>query len=126
MGFISTAIIATVVGAGAVMLFKDSAEEKKRKSTPCNFDNGIAQEAFNAIVDSACKSIKRVTSFTVDGPVIYGVVRSQSGISDWKFTIDFNDYGKISGKYWILSKNNKSQIPKVIAERIKEEINNNL
>ena len=126
MGFISTAIIATFVGAGAVLLYKDSAEEKKRKNTPCNFDNGLLQSEFNAIVENACNSIKRVTEFSIDGPIVRGTVRSQSGISNWHFTIDFNDYGKITGKYWLSSKNDKSQIPSTIAKQIQNEIKNRI
>lgn len=132
MGFLSKALITAAVGAGAALLFKVSAEEKekkaeeeRRKNTPCTFENGVTQEEFNIIVQKACKSVKRVSGFTVEGPVIQGVVRSQSGISEWTFTIDFNDYGNITGKYWITNENADSKIPSIISERIKESITTN-
>lgn len=40
------------------------------------------------------KGIRRITSLYAEGTMVYGTVRSQSGISDWCFRIDFNDYGK--------------------------------
>ena len=131
MGFLSKALITAAVGAGAALLFKVSAEEKekkaeeeKRKNTPCTFENGVTQEAFNMIVQKACKTVKRVSKFSIEGPVVQCIVRSQSGISEWSFTIDFNDYGNITGNYWITNENTDSKIPSIIAERIKEDINN--
>lgn len=124
MGFIKGALITLAVGAGATLLFKTSAEERRRKNTPCSFENGLSRDEFNEISNSVCKSIKRVREFSVVAPIIQGTVRSQSGISEWKFKIDFNDYGKVSGKYWIETDNSDSDIPSVIAERIKEAILN--
>lgn len=124
MGFITGALITLAVGAGATLLYKSAAEERKRKNTPCIFGNTLTRDDFTEISNSVCKSIKRVTEFTIDAPIIQGTVRSQSGISEWKFKIDFNDYGNVSGKYWIETDNSDSDIPSVIAERIKEVILN--
>ena len=132
MGFLSKALITAAVGAGAALLFKVSAEEKekkseeeRRKNTPCTFENGVTQEEFNIIVQKACKSVKRVSKFSIEGPVVQCIVRSQSGISEWSFTIDFNDYGNITGNYWITNENADSKIASIIAERIKESITTN-
>ena len=132
MGFLSKALITAAVGAGAALLFKVSAEEKekkseeeRRKNTPCTFENGVTQEEFNIIVQKACKTVKRVSKFSIEGPVVQCIVRSQSGISEWSFTIDFNDYGNITGKYWITNENADSKISSIIAERIKESITTN-
>lgn len=122
MGIFSTAIIVTTIGVGTILWCKDSIEEMKRKNTPCNFDNGISQSDFNDIVKIACQSIERVIDYSVNNTKIRGKVRSNSGITDWHFTIDFNDYGNITGRYWLESKNNDSKIPEVIAERIKSDI----
>ncbi len=59
-----------------------------------------------------------------DGPVVYGIVESQSGLSEWSFTIDFNDYGHITGEYWITTDNDDSIIPERVAGRIREAILN--
>lgn len=124
MGFITGTLIALAVGAGAVLFCKSEAEERQRRNTPCNFDNGISKEEFITIAESVCKPIKRITKFSIEGPIIKATVRSQSGISDWKFSIDFNDYGKITGRYCISGGNSDSKIPSSVAERIKEIITN--
>ena len=54
---------------------------------------------------------------------MFGTVKTNSGINDWNFKLDFNDYGKISGQYWISFDNNKeSDIPRVYGDRLKDEI----
>jgi len=58
----------------------------------------------------------------VSGPFICGEVESQSGISTWKFTVDFNDYGKITGRYWIKSENKDSTIPNRIGDMISNQL----
>ena len=105
------------------MLIKDTLKEAERKETPCNFDNGISKSEFYEIIEKECTAIKRIKEFTVDGPVVRAKVSSQSGISEWRFKIDFNDYGKITGNYWISTKNQDSKIPETIAKQIKASIN---
>lgn len=70
------------------------------------------------------KGIRRITSLYAEGAMVYGTVHSQSGISDWCFSVDFNDYGKLTGAYWISTDNNDSDIPKVVADRIAQQISN--
>lgn len=123
MGFLTTALIIGVIGTGAAMLIKDTLKEAERKETPCNFDNGISKSEFYEIIEKECTAIKRIKEFTVDGPVVRAKVSSQSGISEWRFKIDFNDYGKITGNYWISTKNQDSKIPETIAKQIKASIN---
>lgn len=122
MGFLTTALLVGLVGAGVVMLVKDSIKELDRKGTPCNFDNEISKDEFNEIVEKELKAIKRINDFSINDTVIRARVCSQSGISEWRFTVDFNDYGKITGNYWLNSKNNDSQIPESVAENIKKSI----
>ena len=102
------------------------AENNRRKNTPCYFNNGISIEEFYDIVRRGGKGIRRITNLSADGPMVYGTVRSQSGISEWYFKIDFNDYGKVTGNYWISSDNDDSDIPKIVADRISEQIENAL
>ena len=68
------------------------------------------------------KKIKRVKNISVSGPFVCGEVESQSGISTWDFCVDFNDYGHITGKYWIRSENDDSSIPSRIGEMISEQL----
>lgn len=95
-------------------------EAARRANTPCFFDDNITEEEFERIVRKAVKSVKRITNVSVDGPVVYCTVRSQSGVSDWDFKLDFNDYGHITGNCWIDRDNYDSNIPDVVAERIQE------
>ena len=60
----------------------------------------------------------------VDGPIVYGMVQSQSGISDWYFMLDFNDYGHITGTFRCTSDNEDSNIPTRLGSLIQDEINN--
>ena len=101
---------------------KADEEEDKRKQSTCNFSDGISEKDFKWIVAKSGKNIKRLTDLTTAGPVVFGTVWAQSGISKWNFTIDFNDYGHLTGKYWISSNNSDSDIPSVLAKRIKDGI----
>ena len=97
-------------------------EENRRRNSVCLFDNGISRETFYAIVEQSRKGVRRVTSLYAEDAMVYGTVRSQSGMSDWCFRIDFNDFGKLTGKHWIFSDNCDSDIPKVLATRISRQI----
>lgn len=97
-------------------------EEIRRKSIHCYFDGEISKEEFNAMVKRGGKKIRRITSLYANGPIVHGTVQSQSGISDWSFRIDFNDYGELTGKYWLSSDNDDSDIPKIVADRIAQQI----
>lgn len=93
-------------------------EEEKRKRTKCCFIDGISLDEFSHIVKQSVRYIKRVKILSINGPIVYGTVRSNSGLNEWNFTIDFNDYGHLTGKYWIQSDNEESDVPRVIAEKI--------
>ncbi len=121
-------IISAIVGSSILVnkyVIKPAAEEQRRKNTPCNFVDGISQYEFNAIAKRAGEKIKRITEITTDGPIVYGTVQSQSGISEWHFKLDFNDYGHLTGTYWLYSDNNVSKIPGSVAEIISSAIKNN-
>lgn len=93
-------------------------EEEKRKRTKCCFSDGISMDEFRHIVKQSVRYIKRVKILPIDDAIVYGTVRSNSGLSEWNFTIDFNDYGHLTGKYWLQSDNEDSDVPRVIAEKI--------
>lgn len=93
-------------------------EEEKRKRTKCCFSDGISIDEFRYIVKKSVRYIKRVKILPIDDAIVYGMVRSNSGLSEWNFTIDFNDYGHLTGKYWLQSDNEESDVPRVIAEKI--------
>lgn len=110
--------------AGAKKIKHNIGEEIKRKNTICRFDGGISKEEFYTMVKCGGKGIRRITSLYAEGAMVYGTVRSNSGISDWCFRIDFNDYGKLTGTYWLSTGNIDSNIPKLVASRIAQQIKN--
>lgn len=129
------AVAAGVVGGlGMVALGEKIAENKRKKdeaielemerqNTPCYFNNGISYSEFCEIVHNATKHIRRLT-VSIEGPIVYGAVRAQSGISTWGFKLDFNDFGDITGNWWLWTENHDSDIPKIVAEHISSEIVN--
>ncbi len=100
-----------------------SEEEQRRRNSYFTYNDYIREAEFESIVMSEVKMIKRITKCVISGPVIKCTVRSQSGISDWCFEIDFNDYGLLTGRYWINSYGNyDSSIPKNLSERISSAV----
>lgn len=110
-----------VIAFGIHKKKKADAEEERRRNTPCVFEPPVTEDVFSDIAISEGKRIKRLR-VAVDGPVVAGTVTSVSGISTWCFTLDFNDYGHITGRYWLNSENYDSSIPSILAKRIQERI----
>ncbi|MGM9592016.1 MAG: zinc ribbon domain-containing protein [Oscillospiraceae bacterium] len=122
MGFLLKAIGVGLAVASINKIKSNAEEENRRKNTVCHFDEGITKEEFYVMVKLGGKGIRRLTSLYADGTIAYGTVRSQSGLSEWCFKIDFNDYGHLTGKYWLKSENSDSSIPKIVADRIADQI----
>lgn len=122
MGFWSGLFAIGLTGYAIKKVRSSTQEEKQRKSIPCDFEDEITEEEFREIAKKCAYSVKRVKNVVFDGAIVYIGVRSQSGISDWYFSVDFNDYGHITGIYWLRSDNADSQIPKTIADRISTAI----
>ena len=109
-----------------IIIHKSRKEEKKRreetirrKNSWNGFVDDISEEDFINIVASCIRPSNRIKELTINGPVIHGTVHSQSHKTEWDFEIDFNDYGHITGSYWLSSDNDDSKIPKYIADEIK-------
>lgn len=103
-------------------------EEAKRKSCVYQFDQGLSEDEFHSIVYSCVKKIKRIEKVEIDGLKISCIATSQSGITQWSFLLDYNDYGKLTGKCYLESKNGDSNIPErlnvLINEKLEEYIEN--
>jgi len=97
-------------------------KENKRKSCVYNFDEGLSKEEFDEIVFSCTRKIKRIENVEIDGLAIYVTVSSVSGLSLWDFILDFNDYGKLTGKYYLKSENYDSDIPQKLNHLIYEKL----
>jgi hypothetical protein len=129
MGLFSFAAKVAGVALAASLISDRKAEAEKRESerlkrinTPFNYSPSISKDDFECLVRKCAKRIKRIESLEINGPFILGVVSSQSGISEWKFKLDFNDWGCLTGAYWIWQENDDSQLPQALANKIVEEI----
>lgn len=101
-------------------LKKAIAAEKRRQNTPFRYPDYLTQEQFEEIARVSIKPMKRkFSSFDVVDGKFYGTIISQSGISEWDFVVDFNDFGKLTGEYWLQSENNDSTIPRRVAETMR-------
>lgn len=129
MGFLSGLFTTGLVGIGLHILRKEyretkqaKEEEEQRRNTPCLFINGISKEEFEQIVRRSAKRIKRIEDVSINGAFIYVTVRTQSGIGTWNFSLDFNDYGNVTGTYWRKTDNHDSKIPEVLGDMIREAL----
>lgn len=108
-------VILVACGIGAI-------KDMRRRKIPCTFTDLITQSDFVEIAEHSAKKIKRLKSVSVDGPVINCTASSQDGWHMWNFSLDFNDYGHVTGNYWGYSESTHSQIPTMLGNTIKEEI----
>ena len=122
-GALSLLIGASLVGAIAKIAmdaFDDSEEEKLRKNTSFEFPDEMPEAKFQAIAMKTGRGYRQIAEIHTEGPVVCGEVLA--GSSFWNFEIDFNDYGKLTGRYWVTSEDSFSDLPDKIAERISAEI----
>lgn len=104
----------------------DSNEEIERKNTPCRFTTELTQADFEEIAINVAKPIKRL-KVSVENEFVIGEVRTTSGINTWDFRLDFNDYGRVTGRYWVSYRGNTdSQIPDSYAMQLKGAIEEHL
>ena len=106
----------------AKKLEQEKSREDYRKSIPCVFDNGITESEFAVIVRRAISNSRKIKDCLVSGPVVFCTVVSGVGDAYWSFKIDFNDFGHITGKYWILSDYEDVAYPTHIAKKIEKLI----
>lgn len=100
--------------------------EKKRIQTPCEFTKEFTQENFTDLAVLVAAPMTRL-SIVVNCYLVKGTVRTVSGINTWSFILDFNDFGKITGNYWIKANENlESSIPNKYANMLKDAIENRL
>lgn len=71
----------------------------------------------------SAKGIRRLKILSIDGLTINCEVKTNSGISTWEFSADFYDYGKLTGRYFNLYRENyDSTIPDVFLEKVADRI----
>lgn len=97
-------------------------EEQRRRNSPFAPDNSVALHEFTNIANRIASRTKRITCITIDGLVVTATVQSQSRLTEWDFSVDFNDYGHLTGKYWLSSDNDDSVIPQWFADNVSAAI----
>lgn len=98
-------------------------DEELRQSLSIQFPEFLNQEEFNRIIHEESVKIIRIKEVEISEALINFEVYSNSRISTWCFTLDYNDYGILTGKVRISSENSDSSIPENISLRISERLN---
>lgn len=98
--------------------------EKLRQESWKGFEDEISESDFKLMVAAAKKGINRLVSLTSVGPVVYGTVLSESGDYQWDFQVDFNDFGQITGTYYVYGEQKYDAIVNKVANTIKGYIEN--
>ena len=96
--------------------------EEKRIATPPCYDEGVSESEFTEIVMKAKREIPRIKSVAIEGFVVRIEVKSMTGITIWTATIDFNDFGHLTGWYKVHSENDDSKIPQAFAREVNESV----
>lgn len=126
MGFGSKILVVGTTGFVVNQLRKNVKKQEKknnRENIPCQFTKRLTEEEFEELAFRTVKRInKKRINIEVYGAKVYGTVTSQSGLTEWDFTIDFNDYGSVTGTYWLWAENEDSLIPENIAEEMQAKI----
>jgi len=124
MGFLENLLTVDGITAivDAIRDYKDAKETSLRKNSPLCFEENLTQSDFAEIVRDAAKRTPRVEDAFTAGMTATLTVRSNSGLSTWKAEVDFNDYGQLTGKYWVDTQNSESIIPEYFAEAVKRTV----
>ncbi|MFS9140521.1 hypothetical protein QM858_03110 [Streptococcus infantis] len=97
-------------------------DEELRHSLSIQFPEFLNQEEFNRIIHEETDKINRFKKVEINQALISFEVYSNSRISTWCFTLEYNDYGILTGKVRISSENSDSSIPENISLRISERL----
>ncbi|WP_430868965.1 hypothetical protein [Demequina aurantiaca] len=125
MGFLDKLIaggVTAAVGTVAAILLKDAAETRRRKSTTVEFNDRLTRREFEALVSTSAAKLPRIESFNISNLAVMLRIRSNSGVSAWEAEVDFNDYGRATGRYWITSENDQSPLPEFFANTVSEAV----
>lgn len=68
------------------------------------------------------KRTPRVQDVLVTGMIVTLHVKSNSGLTRWAAKIDFNDYGHLTGAYWLETENSDSLVPEHFARALQSQV----
>lgn len=99
------------------------AEEENRQNSWNGFNKKLTADDFSRLAHKSKKKFKRIKYIETKDSYVIGTFVSQSGINEYEFKIDYNDYGAITGKYWVINRGNyDSDIPISFANEMKSLI----
>jgi hypothetical protein len=115
-----------LIGGGLAWLartmHRNALEEQRRRDSPLTFEDGLTREDFEALATATARQTPRVVRSEVVGMTVHLHIQSISGLSEWQARVDFNDYGHLTGRRWIESENDDSQVPSYFADTMSAEI----
>lgn len=115
-----------LVGGGLAWLartvHRNAVEEQRRRNSPLSFEDGLSRTDFEALATTTARQTSRVVRSEVVGMTVHLRIQSISGLSEWRARVDFNDYGHLTGRRWIESENENSQVPSLFADTMSAEI----
>lgn len=98
-------------------------KNSRRTDIPCSFKDGISAKEFESIVRKAAAGFQQIQNLRVDGTYVKGSVVGDGANDNCSFTIDFNDYGHVTGKYyWLRDGQPASDVPVRLAQQISQLI----
>lgn len=80
--------------------------------------NGVSYHDFDRMIQKITKPIKKIKGYSITAGIVTFKVLSNSGISEWSFSLDFNDNGIFTGRHWIQTDNDDSSLPESVGQRI--------
>lgn len=92
--------------------------DRKRQDMPCFFCDGLTQKNFDTMAHQVATQVTRIKSIRVEHAVVYGTVESQTGLTEWGFKADFNNWGHVTGAYWLSTENDDSAIPEFFGKSL--------
>jgi hypothetical protein len=122
VGRLLAAVATSLIGSGVVRAYRFLRESNLRKKSPLQFTDDLTQEDFIRLVNEVARTTPRLTEAVATGLTVAIEVRSNSGLTSWRAVIDFHDFGRPTGQYWIHTENKQSPIPLYFAKEIQREL----
>ena len=97
-----------------------------RRQMPCLFIGEPSVMIFEKLASDVANQFYRIKNISVRNAMVYVTVESKTGLSDWNFNVDFNNWGHIDGTYWVRSENDDSSIPEYYGKTLSSKICNYL
>lgn len=114
---------AGVVAVGALLRSGEkSPDVEQHRRMPPRFDHLMTQADFVRSAHEAGRITPRIADVEVDGMTVTVSVHSISKLSVWSAEVDFNDFGRLTGRFWLDTENEDSFVPTAYAREMQRRI----